>query len=78
MRYRPETVLVVLVKTASENCVHATECGSNPVSGPRLPKTGIFQSLTRDYRQFLSEIVQIWSIETELKSTKAHVLRALL
>jgi hypothetical protein len=30
--------------------------------------------LARDYRRFRSEIVQLWSIETERKSTKLVIL----
>ena len=73
LRYRSETVLMVLVKTTSENCVHARQCRSNPVSGPCLPKTGIFQSAARDYRRFRSQIAESGSIETERRTAKSRV-----
>jgi hypothetical protein len=47
-----------------------TQCRSNPVSGRCLPKTGIFQISTRDYRRFRSQIVEIGSLETAHQSAK--------
>jgi len=33
---------------------HTTQCWSRPVSGSRLPKTGIFPTWAGDYRRFRS------------------------
>jgi hypothetical protein len=50
---------------AKFNANPATQCRSNPVSGRRLPKMGIFQISAGDYRRFRSVIVGIGSLETE-------------
>jgi hypothetical protein len=42
----------------------ATQCRSNPVSGRRLQKTGIFQITTGDFRRFRPIRRQIESLET--------------
>ena len=55
-----------------------TQCRSNPVSGGRLPKTGIFQMWAGDYRRFRAKIVQIGSIETDVEFTKGRNWRALI
>jgi len=41
------------------------QCGSNRVSAKSLPKTGISGNLAGDFRQFLSKVVAIRSLETE-------------
>src|SRR6266478_3932354 len=48
----------------------ATQCRSNPVSGRRLPKTGIFQISARDYWRFRSEIVPNWELGDEAQICK--------
>ena len=69
----------IAARNADSDCVpHQAVCRSSPVSGSRLPKTGIFQLLARDYRRFRSEIVQIRSIETQGKSIKERNWRALI
>jgi hypothetical protein len=47
-----------------------------PVSGSRLWKTGIFGVFARDFHGFRSQIVEFWSIETEVKFAKARIWRA--
>src|SRR5712671_1962139 len=42
----------------------AKQCRSNPVSGRRLPKTGIFQMSAGDYRLFWSENAANRNLET--------------
>src|ERR1700694_4286513 len=56
----------------------ATQCRSNPVSGRRLPKMGIFQVSAGDCRRFRSVIVEFGSPETELQFRKGRHWRALL
>ena len=62
------------------NCTtsSATHCRSNPVSGRRLPKTGIFQRTARDFQRFRPIIRQIRSLETVRKIAKARHWRAFL
>jgi hypothetical protein len=45
----------------------------NPVSGRRLPKTGIFQYPAGDFRRFRPESVKIQSLETEANSQKPAI-----
>jgi hypothetical protein len=61
----------------SETARHTTQGRSNHLSYPRLPKTGIFPSLARDYRRFLALIVEIGDIETEGRSAKDPIWRVL-
>jgi hypothetical protein len=56
----------------------ATQCRSNPVSGPRLKKTGIFQTSAADCRQFRCQSDQIGSLETGYEIAKARRWRAFL
>jgi hypothetical protein len=62
------------------NCTASSvrQCRSNPVSGRRLPKTGIFQIFAGDYRRFLPRSGQIWSLETDRQFAKARHWRAFL
>jgi hypothetical protein len=59
-------------------CHLATQCRSNPVSGPGLPKTGIFQISAGDYQRFRSGAAQIRCLETHLQFTKARHWQAFL
>jgi hypothetical protein len=56
----------------------AIQCGSNPVSGPCLPKTGIFQISAGDYRRFRSRSGQFRNLETHSQFTEARHWRAFL
>lgn len=53
-----------------------TQCRSNPVSGRRLRKTGVFQTSAGDYRLFGSGNLENWSLETGTSSTEARLWRA--
>ena len=56
----------------------ATQCGSKPVSGPGLPKTGIFRRVDGDFRRSRPESGQIRSPETDSQFAKARHWRAFL
>src|ERR1700694_1940184 len=56
----------------------ARQCGSKPVSGRGLPKTGIFRHAPRDFRRFRRESGQIRSLETDSQFAKARCWRAFL
>jgi hypothetical protein len=60
------------------HCHLATQCRSNPVSGPGLPKTGIFQISAGDYRRFRSHSGRFRSPETTSRFAKARHWRAFL
>ena len=64
--------------TANNTAGPPTQCGSNPVSGRKLPKTGIFQMSAGDYRPFLSENAQSRGLETRVEFAKARHWRAFL
>jgi hypothetical protein len=75
----------VSVMSASKRMFHvdrtaasATHCGSKPVSGRGLRKTGIFPHLPRDFRRFRRESGQIRSLETDNQFAKARYWRAFL
>jgi hypothetical protein len=75
----------VSVMSASKRMFHvdrtaasATHCGSKPVSGRGLRKTGIFPNLPRDFRRFRRESGQIRSLETDNQFAKARYWRAFL
>jgi hypothetical protein len=52
-----------------KHCQPATQCGSKFVSVRSLPKMGIFRKLTGDFREILSKVAAIWSLETAIKCT---------
>jgi hypothetical protein len=54
------------------HCKLATQCRSNPVSSPGLPKTGIFQISAGDYRRFRSHSGLFRSRETASRFAKAR------
>ena len=54
------------------------QCRLNPVSGRRLPETGIFQISAGDYRRFLLGRGHNWSLETDSQFSKAGHWRAFL
>jgi hypothetical protein len=56
----------------------ATQCGSNPVSGRRLLKTGIFRISAGDYLLFPAGIGQIRDLETVRRIAKARHWRPFL
>jgi hypothetical protein len=56
----------------------AMQCGSKPVSGRGLPKTGIFPHVAGDYRRFRFRRGQIRSLETHSQFAKARYWRAFL
>jgi hypothetical protein len=75
----------VSVMSASKRMFHvdrtaasATQCGSKPVSGRGLRKTGIFRRLPRDFRRFRRESGQIRSLETDNQFAKARYWRAFI
>ena len=51
----------------------ATQCRSNPVSRPSLPKTGVFQMSAGDYRLFLSENAENRSLELVANSQRPAI-----
>jgi hypothetical protein len=63
---------------ASCTASSATQCRSSPVSGPRLPKTGIFQISAGDYRRFRSHSGRFRSPETVSRFAQARHWRAFL
>jgi hypothetical protein len=63
---------------AGSTAIPATQCRSNPVSGPGLPKTGIFQISAGDYRRFRSHSGRFRSPETASRFAKARHWRAFL
>jgi hypothetical protein len=62
----------------SGRAASATQCRSNPVSYRGLPKTGIFQISTGDYRRFRSRNGQFRRPETDNQFAKARHWRAFL
>ena len=65
-------------RTPNRTAASATQFRTNPVSGRRLPKTGIFQIFAGDYRRFRSRSGQFRSPETDRQFAKARHWRAFL
>src|ERR1700694_5916730 len=63
---------------ANYSASSAAQSRSNPVSGRRLPKTGIFQKAAGDFRRFCQVNRQIGSLETPRRIAKARQWRAFL
>jgi hypothetical protein len=63
---------------ASYTATRPRSADRTPVSGPGLPKTGIFQISAGDYRRFRSHSGRFWSPETASRFAKARHWRAFL
>jgi hypothetical protein len=68
----------VSLQLANGTATPTTQCGSKPVSGRGLPKTGIFRHVAGDFRRFRPESGQIRSLETDCQFAKARYWRAFL
>jgi hypothetical protein len=63
---------------ASYTATRPRSADRTPVSGPGLPKTGIFQISAGDYQRFRSHSGRFWSPETASRFAKARHWRAFL
>jgi hypothetical protein len=74
----PNLPAITAENMAFDTASRATQCRSNPVSGRSLRKTGIIQSMARDFRHFRPATPEIGSLETVCEIAKARHQRAFL